>query len=99
MQDLAPGAVSVPVHDTAVFRSPGAAGYGRHAAPLSAYGPADVGRLLPAPPPAKPATAPARPADEPVEVVVQADPEHRETDQGSTTTGFWARLRLLPKAA
>ena len=95
------GTVSVLVDDTAVFRSQGSAGYGRHAAPLSAYGPADVGRLLPVPPPAPRMAAPARPVKEPVEAVDHVIPsEDREDDEGSTTTtGFWARLRLLPKAA
>ncbi|MGY1834606.1 hypothetical protein ACI79P_05805 [Blastococcus sp. SYSU DS0510] len=95
-----------PTDDTLVRRSAEAAAYGRHAAPPSAYGPADVHRLLPVPaadPAADPAAARAddevapMPADRPVRV--HAD-EDRSADTGtSRATGFLARLRLLPKVA
>ena len=96
---------------TAVFRSPGTAGYGRHAAPLSAYGPSDVGRLLPVPPIRSRTVERADSGDAPVTVVDDAvrsedvagggvDAGDRSSDEASMkTTGFWARLRLLPKSA
>lgn len=91
---------------TVVLRTAGAAGYGRHAAPPSAYGPADVHRLLPVPPIASGAPERADSGDdlgEAMDHAVQAEvvgTGDRSSDEESTkTTGFWARLRLLPKAA
>ena len=90
----APAAVTVDA--TVVVRTPGAAGYGRHAAPPSAYGPADVHRLLPALP---------GPAREPVgsahALLEEAGPVAAAGGgagrQPVRTAGFWARL--LPQVA
>ncbi|TYP87219.1 hypothetical protein BD833_107159 [Blastococcus xanthinilyticus] len=76
--------------ETIVVRDPGAAGYGRHAAPASAYGPADVHRLLPVPPSAP--RAAVRPAGS------GTGPRPSEAVP-ARTTGLLARLRLLPGAA
>ncbi|WP_456599854.1 hypothetical protein [Blastococcus sp. SYSU DS0616] len=88
---------------TVVLRSSGAESYGRHAAPPSAYGPADVHRLAPVPPPRlRPAVQAG--AEDPAGAAADdaAEPEARDRSsrEGSMTSiGFWARLRLLPKAA
>jgi hypothetical protein len=103
--------VQEPMSVTVVLRSPGGAGYGRHAAPPSAYGPADVHRLLPVSP-----TGPWDPeradhAVPPVEAIDRAVPPGAvaaedvgtgapSSGEASTkATGFWARLRLFPPAA
>lgn len=99
-----------PVSATAVLRSLDVVGYGRHAAPASAYGPADVHRLLPGSPLDSP-VEPAGPEDAPVAVSDHAVPDEvvdaaadgaaaRSSDELLTrATGFLARLRLLPRAA
>ena len=96
---------------TVMLRSPEAAGYGRHAAPLSAYGPSDVCRLLPVPPMDAPVTEPAEAGDAPVEAIDSAvrpavdaaggdgSVARSSDDVRMKAKGFWARLRLLPKAA
>lgn len=95
---------------TVVFRGPGTAGYGRHAAPLSAYGPSDVRRLLPVSPIDSRATEWADSGDALEEVIDFAVPAEVVAEVGVTgdrssgevslkATGFWARLRLSPKAA
>ena len=94
-----------------MVRRTGAAGYGRHAAPLSDYGPSDVHRLLPvsptgsrAPQPADSGDAPAQtgdPAGHAQDITADGigtdDPPSGEASMKST--GFWARLRLLPRTA
>lgn len=85
--------------ETLVFRTPGASGYGRHAAPPAAYGPADVHRVLPAPPVRPAAVEQAGSAEARTEVVqLVARPEiagsEDSDDESVKTTGFWARLRL-----
>jgi hypothetical protein len=96
---------------TVVVRSREVAGYGRHAAPLSAYGPSDVHRLLPAPPSGSREAERADPEDALVEVVghaVRADVVavaedaiggRSSGDSSKKPRGFWPRLHLLPKAA
>lgn len=96
---------------TVVLRSSGAAGYGRHAAPPSAYGPADVHRLLPVPPSGPPAGEQADSEDAPVETIIHAagSEDVAAGDDGAgepsadeaslTATGFWARLHLLTRPA
>ncbi|WP_347058993.1 hypothetical protein ABC795_01215 [Blastococcus sp. HT6-30] len=110
-QGAAPEPAPAPMGVTVLFRSAGAAGYGRHAAPPSAYGPSDLHRLLPEPPTVCPATEetdfekpPVEAIDDAVEAELVAaggvDSGDRSADEVSTkTTGFWARLRLSPKAA
>lgn len=100
------GPEPAPGRGTVVFRSPGAAAYGRPAAPLSAYGPSDVHRLLPVPPTGSGAMEQADSGDALVEVEDSAAPTEvlatgdRSLDELSMkTTGFWARLRPLPRAA
>jgi hypothetical protein len=100
-----------PTSATEVLGSPGAAGYGRHAAPPSAYGPSDLHRLVPVPPIRSRGAERAPPGDALVNVVnhaVQAEVDAAAdvgTDarsSGEVSTGaanFWARLRLLPRAA
>jgi hypothetical protein len=93
---------------TDVRRTPGAAEYGRHAAPPSAYGPSDIHRLLPAAPIGARARRRTGSGDAPVEVVdfaVRAEvapsdgADDRTTGEVSRSTGLLARLRLLPRAA
>lgn len=96
---------------TVVFRISRGAGYGRHAAPPSAYGPSDVHRLLPVPPTGIPEAQQDESADMLVEEVDSADQDEvvaaggvgtgdrPSGDDSTKTTGFWARLRLLPKVA
>lgn len=96
---------------TAVVRGPEVMRYGRHAAPPSAYGPADVHRLLPVPSTGSRATEPDDAEDARVEVsgdasraevVAPADRGAAPASPGEAFTkgaGFWARLRLPPKAA
>lgn len=104
------GPAPEPMSATVFLRSLEVAGYGRHAAPPSAYGPADVHRLLPVPStgsPAKPADAEdtlVELVDHAVraEVVATADVAtgaQSSGEEATKPTGFWARLRLLPKAA
>lgn len=95
---------------TVVVRSTGVEGYGRHAAPPSAYGPSDIHRLLPVSPAGSGAER-VDGGDAPVETVDSAVPSESAAavavgagDQPSaevpaTATGFWTRLRLLPRAA
>ena len=88
---------------TVVFRSSGAESYGRHAAPPSAYGPADIHRLAPVPPSRlRPVEqdGPEDPAGEAADDAVEAVAGARSSHEASmASTGFWARLRLLPRAA
>ncbi|CCG01312.1 hypothetical protein [Blastococcus saxobsidens] len=96
---------------TVVLRGPEAAGYGRHAAPLSAYGPSDVHRVLPVSPTGSRVPEQTDSGDALVEVIDSAGRAEvavaggvvagaRSSGEVSMkTTGFWARLRLLPKAA
>lgn len=102
--------VTEPVSATVVLRGLEVVGYGRHAAPVSAYGPADVHRLLPGVPLNSPAER-ADPEEEPGAVSDRAVPDEVvEAADGSSAarsseelltraTGFLARLRLLPRAA
>ncbi|MCZ2858483.1 hypothetical protein [Blastococcus sp. VKM Ac-2987] len=105
-----PPQVTEPVSVTVVLRGLEVVGYGRHAAPASAYGPADVHRLLPGAPlnspavPTDPEAAPVAVPDRgvPDAVVAAADggTGARSSDELLTrATGFLARLRLLPRAA
>ena len=102
--------VTVPVGAAAVLRGLGVAGYGRHAAPASAYGPSDIHRLLPAAPPARrperpgaegtPAAAPVRALRDEADGGYDGGSGSGSSDESPTrTTGFLARLRLLPRAA
>lgn len=85
---------------TVSFRTGSAESYGRHAAPPSAYGPADVHRLPPA------SSTRLRVAEEAeheeagaADVEEEAAPARAEREAPVSSSGFWARLRLLPKAA
>ncbi|MCF6745183.1 hypothetical protein E9529_13045 [Blastococcus sp. KM273128] len=82
---------------TTPFRTGSAESYGRHAAPPSAYGPADVHRLPPV------SRTRLRVADEAEADVAddaeEAVPARAEREAPVSSSGFWARLRLLPKAA
>lgn len=78
---------------TTPFRTGSAESYGRHAAPPSAYGPADVHRLPPV------SLTRLRAAEEAGDDVEQAAPARAEREAPVSSSGFWARLRLLPKAA
>ncbi|WP_346621229.1 hypothetical protein [Blastococcus montanus] len=94
---------------TVALCSPEVVGYGRHAAPPSAYGPAELARLIPVSHTG--AAAHAESGDAPVVVLEPAAPTEaggkagidtgaRSPGEPSTrSTGFWARLRLLPAAA
>ncbi|MGY2083223.1 hypothetical protein [Blastococcus sp. SYSU DS0539] len=98
-----------PMSVATVLHDPEVVAYGRHAAPPSAYGPSDAHRLLPvAPPGYRPARIDAE--DAPVAVPVRAvgelvaagddgDGGRSAGEEPTRTTGFWARLRLAPKAA
>ncbi|WP_456615034.1 hypothetical protein [Blastococcus sp. SYSU DS0828] len=91
---------------TVVLRSSGAESYGRHAAPASAYGPADVHRLAPVPPPRlRPAEwvdggdAAVEAADDVAEAAAVTGARSSDDEVPARVTGFLARLRLLPRAA
>lgn len=94
-----------------VVIGPATAGYGRHAAPLSAYGPADVHRVLPEP---LLGAGRAQPEDggdirtNSVDEAIRAEDtgasnpgaaSNSVSDRTANRAGFWTRLRLLPKAA
>ncbi|MCF6508443.1 hypothetical protein E9549_13645 [Blastococcus sp. MG754426] len=78
---------------TTPFRTGSAESYGRHAAPPSAYGPADVHRLPPV------SLSRLQVAEEAGDDAEDAAPARAEGETPESSSGFWARLRLLPKAA
>ncbi|MGY1723822.1 hypothetical protein [Blastococcus sp. SYSU DS0533] len=83
------------VSATVSFRTGSAESYGRHAAPPSAYGPADVHRLAPV------SRTRLRAAEEGeiADAAEEAAPARAEREAPVSSSGFWARLRLLPRAA
>lgn len=104
---LSTGAMSASV----VLAGPAVLEYGRHAAPASAYGPTDLHRLLPVPavgPPEEHRAEAEEAAEEIVDGAATEEPgatgeeaagEEAAGEESTRSTGFWARLRLLPRSA
>ncbi|MGY2002809.1 hypothetical protein [Blastococcus sp. SYSU DS1024] len=92
---------------TVVRRGSDAESYGRHAAPPSAYGPADVHRLPPVAPSRLRPVEWVDGGDAAVDAIddavvaeaVAATGARSSGEVPARATGFLARLRLLPRAA
>ncbi|SEL64643.1 hypothetical protein SAMN04515665_11639 [Blastococcus sp. DSM 46786] len=93
------GADLEPMSGTVSFRTGSAESYGRHAAPPSAYGPADVHRLPPVSRTRLRVAEQVEAADRAEEDTAAATPARTEREAAVSSSGFWARLRLLPKVA